>query len=479
MCWFAGFTYSDEILLRSMWKTLEKRATDEEYLYVREWLSFYHAHLKVSDLDKDTSQPYVSDRCIIGLVWEIYNKDEILQSIWVSQSGKHYTELEVIDLAYKKLWETFINIVNGEFAISIFDTRSETYFFYRDRWGVNNLYYRLHNNHLYFASEIKALIIDTPICSKTSMIDHLIFQFWISPETIVQDIYTLRPWTYLVFGTWSIQIKSFSPYVYRDNSSSMIEVLEKSIYRRVPHFQKQIFVWLSGWPDSNLILYFLKKYFKGEIIAYSFHTQKNSKDIEVAIKNAKTLGIQHILIDMNEYEYSMLWEDLYTHEGLVYLPDLSKILKNKFPEYKNVKVEFWGDGKEELILGNNHYPYKEILTRYSYFHKKGLCPSYNITQEFLNKEMFDYNLQMIDKVTLRNGVERRLPFTDYEMLRFFRHKNYRKEAESFLKRVWLDVVQWEYGYDLWIKFENIYDTDLAANKDLLFSHFKNNVLNGL
>jgi len=46
--------------------------------------------------------------------------------------------------------------------------------------------------------------------------------------------------------------------------------------------------------------------------------------------------------------------------------------------------------------------------------------------------MFDYNLQMIDKITLRNGIERRLPFTDYELLRFFKYKTYRQEAEAFL-----------------------------------------------
>jgi hypothetical protein len=42
---------------------------------------------------------------------------------------------------------------------------------------------------------------------------------------------------------------------------------------------------------------------------------------------------------------------------------------------------------------------------------------------------------MIDKLSLRNGVERRLPFTDYEMLRFFKYKNYRREAQNFLNNV--------------------------------------------
>lgn len=72
------------------------------------------------------------------------------------------------------------------------------------------------------------------------------------------------------------------------------------------------------------------------------------------------------------------------------------------------------------------------MGRYKYFHSRGMVEDFLINQEFLNHEMFDYNLQMIDKLTLRNGIERRLPFTDYELLRFKNYKTYRKEVEVFL-----------------------------------------------
>lgn len=459
-----------------MWWTLQMRAIDAEYHYVTEGYSFYHAHLKISDLDKNTAQPLVWDTIVVGLVWEIYNKSEILKRIHSTLWEDECTELEVIALAYEALGETFINIVNGEFAISIYDTEKQKYILYRDRWGVNNLYYRLYKGELYYSSEIKSLILDTPLCSQKSMVDHLIFQFGISPDTIVEDIFILRPWTYLVYEDKRIQLQSFENYIPQESSSWIIETIEKSIIRRIPHFQKQIFVSLSGWPDSNLILYFLKKHYKGEIIAYTFFTDKNAPDAEIAIRNAKKLEVKHLLIDMNEYEYTSLWEDLYTHEWLVFLPDLWKILKEKFPQYKHIKVDFWGDGKEELILGNSHYAYKEILARCMYFRKKNLCPNYTINPEFLNKEMFDYNLQMIDKLTLRNGIERRLPFTDFEMLQFFKYKGYRSKAEDFLKKQDLSIVNGEFGYDLWIKFSNIYDAHLAENKNILFSHLKQNII---
>ncbi len=60
-----------------------------------------------------------------------------------------------------------------------------------------------------------------------------------------------------------------------------------------------------------MILHFLKKYYTGEIIAYSFLTEKNKEEIDVAQKNAKQHNIRHLIIDMNEY---IPQDDSYEHE---------------------------------------------------------------------------------------------------------------------------------------------------------------------
>lgn len=468
MCWFAGFSYKDETLLKRLWNTLKDRAIDEEYFYYEENISFYHAHLKISDLDKDTSQPLFHWNYIIWLVWEIYNKDYLLWLVWINNNADNYTELQVIWFCYEKLWGNFINYVNWEFAIFIYDKNINTYFLFRDRWGVNNVYYKVKNGNLYFASEIKSLIIDNPKLNKSSFIEHMIFQFWISPNTIVEWIFTLRPWTYLKFKDWKYKIYNFEKYIYQEDSKYIIDTIEKSVIRRIPKFQDKIFISLSWWPDSNLILFFLKKHYKWQIIAYSFFTDENIEEIEIAKNNTKLYWIEHNLIDMNEFNFNNLEEDIYVHEWLVNLPNLWKILKEKITKYKNVKVEFWWDWKEELILWNNHYPYKEIMFRYKYFNDKNLIKDFNITQEFLNKEMFDYNLQMIDKITLRNWIERRLPFTDYEMLKYYKYKTYRTDATNFLNSNWLNIVNWEYWFNLWLKFRNLYDEDLIIKKEIFF-----------
>lgn len=477
MCGFLWFTYRDEDLLNKLSLSLKERAIDKDYYFFRKNLSFYHAHLSISDLDKDTSQPFVSENCIIWLVWEIYNKQNLLNLCDVQLDESCFTELEVIAICYEKFWKKFIDYVNGEFSIFIFDIKKNSYLFFRDRWGTNNLYYKIHWGNLYFASEIKSLIFETPTLSKAAMIEYLTFQFCISPNTLISDIFSLRPGHILEFHNGKVIIEKFWDFISTNNFETIIQVLDYAVSSRIPHFQKKIFVSLSWGPDSSLILLFLKKYHYGEIVAYSFETEKNKKEIHIARQNTKKLGITHLVINMDDYNFNELESDIYTHEWLVRLPNLWKILKQKYPEYQDIKVEFWWDGKEEMLLSNSHFPYKDIVKKYLYFKRRWLISQhYNINQEFLNKEMFDFNLQMIDKITLRNWLERRLPFTDYELLRFKWYKWYREEAKKYLQKYGLSIIDAEYWYNLGINFSYISDDEFIQLKNIFISQCINHAL---
>lgn len=475
MCWFLWFTYRDEKLLNKLSLNLKSRAVDNDYYFYLDNLSFYHAHLSISDLNKNTSQPFFQDNIIIWFVWEVYNKQKLLDFLWSWEKEDDFTELEVIYKSYKKFWKEFINLINWEYSIFIYDLRLNKIFLFRDRWWTNNIYYKIKDWNLYFSSEIKSLIFEKTKLSKKAFIEYLTFQFCISPNTIVDDIFSLRPWSILEFSNWNFNLYNFLEYKPQYNFVNIIDAIEHSIKSRIPKFQDKVFLSLSWWPDSNLILFFLKKFFSWEIIAYSFQTEKNKIEIDIARKNTKTLWVKHLVIDMEKYNSNEMESDIFSHEWLVKLPNLWKILKEKFPEYKDIKVEFWWDWKEELINSNTHFPYKAILAKYKFFQKKWEIDDYIINQEFLNREMFDFNLQIIDKITLRNWIERRLPFTDYELLKFKNYKNYRKEVEKFLNNNWLEIVVWEFWYNLWANFEYSDYKQISNLKKYLFEKLNENV----
>jgi asparagine synthase (glutamine-hydrolysing) len=84
-------------------------------------------------------------------------------------------------------------MINGEFAIFIYDNKKKRYFLFRDRWGINNVYYTIRDGNLFFASEIKTLIFSPPKVNKKAFVEYMTFQFSISPHTIVDSVHTLRP----------------------------------------------------------------------------------------------------------------------------------------------------------------------------------------------------------------------------------------------------------------------------------------------
>jgi asparagine synthase (glutamine-hydrolysing) len=111
-------------------------------------------------------------------------------------------------------------MVNGEFAIYIYDRAKNKHLLFRDRWGVNNVYYKVKNGVLYFASEMKCLVSSDTQISQNDLIEHFVFQFGISPHTIFDEIFTLRPGTYLQFSdNTGIQIYDFEKYIYIENDT--------------------------------------------------------------------------------------------------------------------------------------------------------------------------------------------------------------------------------------------------------------------
>ena len=244
--------------------------------------------------------------------------------------------------------------------------------------------------------------------------------------------------------------------------------MESAVKRRIPKYQDTLFISLSGGLDSSIIALYLKRYFQWTIIAYSFQSEKNEEDIHIAQKNARTLWIKHYIIPWESLE-----EDIQAHEGMAKLPNLYKVLRESIPEYTWVKVEFWGDGKEELFFSNTHFDIEKIQNRYKTLQNS--LVKYTINSKFLNRSMLDYNLQMIDKLSLRCGIERRMPFLDYELLQFENYTDYESDVKDILEGENLEYSSKKYGYSDGIKFSSYDENTLLSKAKKMLDFLKSNI----
>src|ERR1700741_5163853 len=142
-------------------KSLSHRGPDGQ----RNWISpdcrvaLGHARLSIIDLTTG-DQPIANEdeRIHIVVNGEFYDFER--QRRELERRGHLFrtrSDSEIALHLYEEFGAHCVQQLRGEFAFVLWDEANQTLFAARDRFGIKPLYYAVHDNTLYLASEIKAL----------------------------------------------------------------------------------------------------------------------------------------------------------------------------------------------------------------------------------------------------------------------------------------------------------------------------------
>jgi len=148
-----------EYLINEMMNTLWHRGPDSKGTYIDPNIAIGSTRLKIIGL-KNGDQPIYSECKNIILVCngEVLNYMELKkQLIDLGHIFRTDTDVEVLIHLYEQYSDRFLENVNGQFALALYDKKRRTIILARDRAGISPLFYYYNNNNFYFASEIKAL----------------------------------------------------------------------------------------------------------------------------------------------------------------------------------------------------------------------------------------------------------------------------------------------------------------------------------
>lgn len=117
--------------------------------------------LAILDLSESGHQPMSDTQLGLHIVFngEIYNYIELREEL--KQAGYEFhtqTDTEVILKAYHAWGADCLRRFNGIWAFAIWDSKQNSLFCSRDRFGVKPFYYCVHEGILYFGSELKQLL---------------------------------------------------------------------------------------------------------------------------------------------------------------------------------------------------------------------------------------------------------------------------------------------------------------------------------
>jgi asparagine synthase (glutamine-hydrolysing) len=204
MCGIAGFfgpslaPDTDRATLSAMIHTLAHRGPDGYGYHVEDGVGLAHARLSIIDLSTG-DQPIHNPARTAWTVFngEIFNYVELRAEL--EREGRRFytqSDTEVIVHLYDRDGARFVEHLNGQFAIAIWDNARRRLVLARDRAGIRPLYLSRARGRLWFASEVKALLAALPERGRLSpqgLIEALTLWAPLDPDTVYEGVESLPP----------------------------------------------------------------------------------------------------------------------------------------------------------------------------------------------------------------------------------------------------------------------------------------------
>ena len=445
MCGIAGFTWTDENLMKKMLETLKHRGPDDEGIYSDEKVTLGHRRLSILDLTPKGHQPMIRDNGNLIIVHngEVYNYKEIRKELedkgFVFGSN---TDTEVILHAYKEWGYDCVKKFNGMWAFVIYDRRKNILFFSRDRFGIKPLYYFIKDDgNIVFASEIKAILHHRKKWkpNDVAIFDYLMYNLTDHQDfTFFKDIYKLPKAHYGVYSldTKKFKIKRYWSLNSKKMHSDLNEIkknLEKLFIDSVKlRLRSDVPVGscLSGGVDSSSIVSIMRRLMDNYSNINTFSAvypgfEKNEEKYVdlltrfLKVKNSKIRPSHKTLLDdLNQFIY-------YLEEPTRSTSQYSQYSVMKLAAQHNYKVLLDGQGSDEIFAG---YPYFWGYYIYELFRRRKwimvLRIIKNCRKKIPNKNWLNsFYFLLLPKKLKIIALKRRASFLNKKFVNFYLEKS--------------------------------------------------------
>ena len=343
-----------------------------------------HTRLAILDIAGGRQPMQVGDTWI-SFNGEIYNHLVLRQKYLAGHTFTTHSDTETILHLYRKLGKECISLLDGMFALAIYDRGR--LLLGRDPLGIKPLYMAEVDGNLYFASEIKAL------AQAGSQVADAAREFppgyWYDSKLGWKQFYALPV-------GWS-EGAQINPATIQ---ARILATLRQAVLKRLLS-DAPLGVSLSGGLDSSIVAA-LAREGKDGLQTFAVGV-KGSRDLEAARLAGHALGTVH-------------YERMYSDEDMLrILPEVifhlesfdPALVRSAIPNYflaelagEYVKVFLTGEGADELYAGYDYLAdYSEPEALHHELHQ-------------ITAALHNTNLQRADRLSMAHSLEARVPFLD-------------------------------------------------------------------
>lgn len=282
MCGICGFSgLRNDALLRAMTARLEHRGPDEDGFFSDgERASLGMRRLRVIDLSTG-SQPVFNEDRTVAVVFngEIYNFRELRAEL-EAQGHRFRTnsDTEVLAHLYEEHGEAFPKLLRGMFAFALWDAKERRLMLARDQFGIKPLFYAQAGGGLFFASEIKSLLLAEGVPGELdpAALDAYFSRLYIpAPLTAYKAIKKLEPAFTLVLKDGAVKLSRYweppagAPELSeRDCLEGVDDLLGRSVKEQLVS-DVPLGLLLSGGMDSSTLLYYMSRHAAGPVRTFT------------------------------------------------------------------------------------------------------------------------------------------------------------------------------------------------------------------
>jgi asparagine synthase (glutamine-hydrolysing) len=395
MCGICGFMVERQVgstnwnqTLDNMTKILVHRGPDSEGRYYLDRgnsiVGLGHRRLSIIDLSEKANQPMGNedDSVIVIFNGEIYNYQQLSKEL---VAGGHlfrsHSDTEAIVHLYEDLEEQCLNRLEGMFSFVLWDKKRGRLLLARDRMGIKPLFYVFKERDLYFASEIKSLLLLDQVSREVdfkALNYYFTYGYIPGTRTIFKDIKKLPPASYLslqdqhiaITPYWHIQYLPKNNVPEKELMEGLLSIFGKAIKRHLVS-DVPLGAFLSGGVDSSIIVALMNMVGEGEVNTFSLGCESGGSDeLAYAASVARHCSTNHrefnVDPDMTQILPKLLWhlDEPFFDNSIIPTYYISKLAREK------TKVALSGDGGDEIFGGY------EWTRRHQYNVACGMVPGF-------------------------------------------------------------------------------------------------------
>jgi asparagine synthase (glutamine-hydrolysing) len=369
----AGQSADDDSIngvMRSMIQVINHRGPDGFGFFRNPGIAFAHARLSIIDLQTG-DQPISNEDGSITVIFngEIFNFVELRAEL--ERAGHRFStrsDTEVIVHLYEDHGLQFVQHLNGQFAIALWDARLRRLVLARDRVGIRPIFYSLANGNLWFASEIKALLVALPQLGRLDplgLAQALTFWSPVDPSTAFEAVESLPAGCLLEFKEGQpVQIRRYWDWDFADESqdrdpdvgaisAELRELLIDSVRLQL-RADVPVGAYLSGGLDSSAIVSLIRSFTSTPLRTFSIAFEDSEFDeSEHQRAMVRYLRTDHTTVRCTNLDVGRAFPRLVYHSEtpLVRTGPVPLMLLSARVRAEGYKVVLTGEGADEVFAG--------------------------------------------------------------------------------------------------------------------------------